>query len=291
MFYDLSGGRLGRDLRTALVVALRPAVSGEDWDLIRRQRTSDLLITYLTWQHRLIPATPRSLLTTDRFDRRRADIDGTAQRRLCRLLAIIESGTDLTPYLSKRVATAWAGHHPKTPTQHRQHLDSLLFGWGIHHLHLRTPGRGDELLLGIFSDDEALLIDVGDHEDFDDETLVVDAIRRAPHLFHSLQPGTSLVTDVSGHHADLRNHGISTMFEVDGRVYAPRGIGLSVAGTPFQATRSSNQVMHILARLGADPHTQTEALFGEPFDLRTIRAHLRGPQVLLTDGVRTACIT
>lgn len=266
-------------------------MSVDDWDLIRRKRTSELLITYLTWQHRSIPSEPRSLLTTDRFDRRRAEIDGTARRRLHRLLAIIETGRDLTPYLSRRVVTAWADHHPKTPAQHHKHLDSLLFGWGIHHLHLLTPGRGDELLLGIFSDDEALLIDVGDHEDFDDETLVVDAIRRAPHLFHSLQPDISLVTDVAGHHADLRNHGISTMFEVDGRVYAPRGIGLSVAGTPLEATRSSNRVMHILARLGADPHAQTEALFGEPLDLRTIRAHLRGPQVLLTDGARTVCIT
>jgi hypothetical protein len=47
-------------------------------------------------------------------------------------------------------------------------------------------------------------------------------------------------------HQELRDGGLSSPREIDGRVWAPSGAGQTTAGTPIWATQESNQVMHWL---------------------------------------------
>lgn len=291
MVYDLSGGRLGRELKTALLGEMRRGVPLEDWDQLRRESTSQILIKYLTWQSRFITAVPRSIQTTGRFELRRSLLPTSEKRRLDLLLVGIADGSDLTHHLSKRAQVAWRKSHPKTPHQHRVDLDLLLFGWGIHHLHLRPGGRSDELLLGIFTDEAALLIDVGDHGSFDDETLVSDAIRARPSLFQPLRGVIGLASDPTGSHAQLRNGGVTTFFEVDGRVYPPPGIGITTARTPMEATRRSNAVMHTLARIIDEPSVALDKLFKASVALPAVHVELQGSEICLSNDLVSIRLT
>jgi hypothetical protein len=208
------------------------------------------------------------------------------------LVERLEAGDDLTPMLSRRVATAWIEAHPSQPMQHSDHLDILLNGWGIHHFHLREGGRDDDLLLAIMRPEDAHVIAVGDHRSFDDESLLEDAIRAWPHLFHASEFVIGLEQSNRGHLADLRNHGVSTFIEVDGKVYIPPDIGITPTGTPLHATERSNVVMHVLYSLSGDQaYVQLRQFFKAQVDPADVRVDVRDGHVWLVHPVGSVAIS
>lgn len=142
---------------------------------LESQNLGDILIHYLHWKTRLVPARPRTTqiapeVTADRrWKRIKEGVNG--------LLHKIRQGEDVTPHLSKRVH-----QYGYTPVQRIKNgevdswedKDQLLNTKGFHHFHLsmiiQTTGlveRTDEVLLAHISREKFHAIGVFDHTVFD----------------------------------------------------------------------------------------------------------------------------
>lgn len=120
-----------------------------------------LLLIYLTWAARHVPARPRevalstSLITDSRWS--------TLQPQIEALLSDVTSGSDLSPYLSIRhSAKGYSKNSFKSSYETWEDKDQILQTMGYCHFHLtkRELGRTDEVLFARISRNrfEALLI-------------------------------------------------------------------------------------------------------------------------------------
>ena len=159
----------------------------------------------------------------------------TALKKLTRK---IEIGEDINPFLSTR--------RDKTDMK-----DSLLYDWGIYHLHLTNqynkngyPKRSDYLLF-VFCDKEKMyFIQVYPHHPnpFIKEELLRIIARNWPQLLSPLYLDdghlTEIITDEK--RARLRDHGALTLVEFDGKIYFPLGGGYASDGSSIRAVREAN---------------------------------------------------
>jgi len=212
--------------------------------------TPELLIVFLNWLNRLIPARPRSVHRSQALDNnpvstaRKSDLD--------QIVSKIMKGDDLTPHLSKRVEI---GYESRSSSGYgrRRDLDLMLNEWQVHHLHLaNTIGadgfvtRDDPLLFAAFRPDEAYLIGIFGHSDWTREdvaNILIDEwpgsgfVRELPHVI-----GLSGVT-TEKNRALARSSGINAPFmQRNGKVYMIGVGGITSAGTAVTATRYANYI-------------------------------------------------
>lgn len=159
----------------------------------------------------------------------------TALKKLTRK---IEIGEDINPFLSTR--------RDKTDMK-----DSLLYDWGIYHLHLTNqynkngyPKRSDYLLF-VFCDKEKMyFIQVYPHHPnpFIKEELLRIIARNWPQLLSPLYLDdghlTEIITDEK--RARLRDYGALTLVEFDGKIYFPLGGGYTSDGSSIRAVRETD---------------------------------------------------
>lgn len=216
----------------------------------------ELLRRYFTWAHRIPPAQPRAVHQAPGLQAEIDSLDAGHRRALDEIRADITAGRDLLRFLSDKVATFGTTSHQKTPLRHRDELDVMLFGWGIHHFHLSSRSKGggspfvrrsDELLLGMFTAENAYLLGVADHETaFNRFDLLERAVRAWPEagLVPRMVGAVGLTQQPSAQeHTLLRDYGVTTVFEVNGIVYLPPQGGVTTAGTPMSATMAANRLM------------------------------------------------
>jgi hypothetical protein len=239
-------------VRQDLLGKLGPDPSGE----LAAMPLGDLLIVYLNWRFRFVPARSRAaylsseLLTSPKYPEHRAAIDTIVTK--------IKAGGDLSPHLSKRASTAYEPtRNRKASRAARKDLDLLLSEWNIHHLHLSTAigpdgyvGRTKDLLFANFQHDDAYLIAIYSHGDWTMTDLGLISIRNWPDagIFRKLQGVLGLAEPVAETELPaLRNAGLTTLLELDDAVYAPAG--QSTAGTSIAASTWSINITHALRRL------------------------------------------
>jgi len=124
----------------------------------------ELLIVYGNWRARHVPRHPRAVHISTELQMNQKYI--TYKSELDAIIRAIESGSSLTPHLSRRITTAYEPASSRAPNlQGRRDLDLLVADWGIHHLHLSTVLESDgfvkrtgELLFAAFAKDDAYLI-------------------------------------------------------------------------------------------------------------------------------------
>lgn len=221
----------------------------------------NLLITYQNWVMRQVPAVPRTVFQSAAFAAnprvasRRADIDA--------LIKKIESGHDLRPHLSRRVAIV---HDAATKLKRRQDIDLMLNEWEVHHLHIsqviEADGfvqRDDPLLFVMFRGDKAYVLDLMTHHDFNRDHVLEIMTEEWPSagLVHIVKG----VVDLAVHHSEddrnkLRQAGINSMVIINGKAIKPLG-GMSGAGTSVKATMAANDLLvaaeKFEAKLSSDP--------------------------------------
>jgi hypothetical protein len=217
-------------------------------------KTSELAIVYHNWLSRLVRPVPRRVLKSMQLLTN--TLSHTFSTALADIEAAIENGDDLTPRLSKAVATYGYVAGSGSGTRDK---DLMLNDWGVHHLHLGTGqdakdprflGRTDELLFVIFRPDTAYLLDIVPHMNWTKQEIVRIAVTN--------WPGAELFLELLGimapsapyteaEHGKLRKAGVATPIEVDGRVYVARGM-LSTAGTSIQSTRAADSLIETLER-------------------------------------------
>lgn len=228
-----------RDYLIAQIGALRDAPDPDD-------PLRDVLLAYANWRARQIPARPRAvhrsgqLMSSDKAVEHRDELDA--------LVAMIVTGDDLTPHLSRGAQTI-------------NRRDRMLADWGIQHLHL-TPEGGPDVVFGVFRDDDAYLIGIYPHESWALQEVVEIAVRSWPEaeIFQRLNyvvGTTQTLTDEE--RADIRQAGVSaSIVEVDGEVYVAGAIAQTLDGSNVQDVMRINTIMHQLRDLRANLEERLE---------------------------------
>lgn len=158
-----------------------------------------------------------------------------------------------------RIGKSNKAHQSKT-TDITDYNDLLFNDWAIHHFHLSDEYEGDfckrtgPILFALFHGDVVYFLDILEHgrgksDVWADEHLVAVVDRNWPEFseqFH-IKGAIDLQHQYSAsERIKLRRAGVASLLKVDGKVFAPFGLGLNSAGG---STRFSLKAMKILRHL------------------------------------------
>jgi hypothetical protein len=255
------------DLRSQVLSELPH--DAKDRGSLDRLPTGNLLIRYFNWLRRLVPQCPRQLLVSTELAASPKRLDHVQGFDL--LSRTIAAGGDLTPYLSRGVLIGWK-LNPGKPLKAQRDLDLLVSDWGVHHLHLGTTlesdgfiARADDLLFAVFTPNSAYALDILPHGSWHKRHLLEVIARNWPGsgLLHELK-GVAMERPLGeAQSKQLRQGGVSSPVEIDGRTYFPKGF-LSMAGTSLWATDQSNQIMHAIRQVAEAPRLIEDAVKNLP---------------------------
>jgi hypothetical protein len=145
--------------------------SGPSRKLLEAMPTRRVILAFVTWRLRLIPAKPRKVrfwahgLTLLQFQ--------AAKPRLRPLLQKVEAGKDLRPHLSDSVNTEGIILPGANPSHRRRDIDMVLTRHGLHHFHVgvaapgNPKGRSDTLVFAEVLDKEFRIVAISDHRAFE----------------------------------------------------------------------------------------------------------------------------
>jgi len=138
---------------------------------LRAMSTNELILAYLTWRMRLIPARPRLVrlwsggVTPFQFQ--------MAKSKLRPLLEKVAAGADLTLHLSDLVRRKGVVLPGAKPSDKRKDIDMVLTRHGLHHFHVGVTGPGNpkgrsgSLIFAEVLENEFRIVAISDHRAFD----------------------------------------------------------------------------------------------------------------------------
>jgi hypothetical protein len=237
------------DIREAVLQRLphKPAQTAN----LRAMSAADLLVAYINWRSRLIPAQPREVCQSWEFTANPLRWDPAYRPAIDHIVDALKTGGDLTAHLSTRIESGFGVSGP-TDFGHRTDLDLLLNDWSVHHLHLSTVKRPDgfvertgPLLFAIVGSKQAFLIDILDHRSWTHERIAHVMIDNWPNanFVHHVASIVSVHVASDAERKIRRDAGIHTGFiERKGKYYMVGMGGLSSAGTNVQHARLANLI-------------------------------------------------
>lgn len=203
------------------------ASSGTDrWNELR----DAALVTWFNYQRRRIPVHPRKVVPNPALNCPPDVLQGWEM-----LKKEISDGADLNPRLSRKIENA-------------DYKDGLLYDWGVHHFHLGTVSDPKHprliqgtacVLLAIVDESDFYPIDFATHEQWGNLSILEQAITAFPKRFEQFQVDgvTGIDNPCTGKDiVEMRRRGMNSLVEVAGKVYAPPGMGVTMAGTSIGAT-------------------------------------------------------
>lgn len=119
----------------------------------------NIILSYFNWEKKLISQKPRTL-----YESKELSCPEHLKVPFDQIKNLLRNGGDLSGYLSRNI---------QKPSKH----DFLLYDWGIHHLHFYSTQslgqkRSSELLYIFLTEDSVYLIDIKDHDSFEDIDLL-----------------------------------------------------------------------------------------------------------------------
>lgn len=197
----------------------------------------ELMMYYFTINKRLIRKTPRTV-----HESQGLVIPPSRQDGYNLLKERFQKGESIIPHLSKQIL----GY--KFP-------DKMLFDWDINHFHLGTTIKADgfvdqhdEIVYAIVTDSDVYVIDILEHEHWDDISLLEKVLANWPALLLTFRVnGTPEVAFSQEDFKHLRDMNINVMLTLsDGHGYLGRGFGMTSAGTSADAVMQANRMIHDL---------------------------------------------
>lgn len=217
----------------------------------------DPLLRWCDFVLRYIAPQKRTIYKSDRFP---VNISDDAKAGLQRIEHLFLEGGDVNPYQSKTLTL----FNDTSGKKEKKRTDGLWADWDIHHLHLPLnpvdpsktySDRSEWLLFLKVYNNAVLFIDIKHHDKdvepnlFSQRNLMQTFIRNWPKEAERYEMKRVLglainqpITD--GDVANLRNNGINMPFEMDGKIYAPIGMGITTAVTAMRVSVLSNKIFH-----------------------------------------------
>ena len=212
-----------------------------------------LLVIFHNWTSRLIFPRPRQVHQSATFA---ASLAASLHKEAIEeIIDDIEQGRDLRKYLSRGIGIPAQVPLQKNKFNRRRDLDLLLTSWHIHHLHLGSSVEADgfvsrtqDLLFGVFRQNDAYLVDVVGHGGWYQDNLL--------RILMNELPDAKVVFELRGvvglsHEPDegdiktLRNAGVHLAHMIDGKAIMPAGL-VSGAGTSESATSETDALLESL---------------------------------------------
>lgn len=213
------------------------------------------LLRWCDFVLRYIPPTKRTIYKSDRFP---VNISDCAKVGLQRIEDLFTTGGDVNPYQSKTLTL----FNDTSGKKQKKRTDGLWADWDIHHLHLplnsvdpakKYSDRSEWVLFLKVYSDAVLFIDIKHHNKgsepnlFSQRDLMKTFIRNWPNQaeLYKIRGVLGLANNQPTTDADvanLRNHGINMLFEMEGKVYAPLGMGMTTAVTAMRVTMLTNKI-------------------------------------------------
>jgi hypothetical protein len=245
--------KLIADLRDLMTNHLLMEIPADPTGELNSKTLNELLLIFGNWRARFVPANARTVHRSPELIANPKS--STHQLALAHLEHQIQTGSDVTPHLSRGVKNAYEPTASRgAKLQRRPDLDLLIADWGIHHLHLSTSieadgfvGRTDDLLFAAFTPTDAYLIDIYAHGAWTEIELMRVVADHWPNA-GIIQPAVSLVglaDQVSpDERRQMRNAGVAQLLGINNTVWMPQS--QTTAGTPLVVTTHVNLVMHQL---------------------------------------------
>ncbi len=241
---------------------------------LEEQTLVNLMIDYRVWRGRFVQPVPRTVRLSTEFEKSpKRQVHSVALEVIEKRIA---AGEDLNAHLSARVAHPTGGDATAPPSK-RADRDLLLAEWGVHHLHLSTEMRKDgftkrtgDVLFVVFREADAYLLGIFDHperENWAAEEIFAVMVRNWPD--RGLVLTSNFAIGLSQEYSDedrlqLRQAGMNSALQVDGRVYSPAGGGMALDGTPLVEVQAAQQVMWELSRWKEDASRRLGEVEGIP---------------------------
>lgn len=205
---------------------------------LQAMRLDTLLVYFLNWVERLVHPRPRNVYVSRELSlRSMSESDGI---ELKDTLKRIEVGADLYPQLGTWLVHGYVGKKAgKKNLRASRHLDLLLHDWNIHHIHLSEKRNKNSVLFVIFNPEDAFVLDLLPHGQWENSDLVEVAVRNWPdqELFCELKGVLAPQERMSSQdRRRLRSAGISAPVQIGQRLFLGRSGGITSAGTSSRAS-------------------------------------------------------
>ncbi|EIS3744844.1 hypothetical protein LO909_004440 [Aeromonas hydrophila] len=230
---------------------------GLSYDKTASENLHDPLLRWCDFILRYIPNAKRHVYKSDKFP---AFIPKEAEKGLKRIEELFIAGGDVNPYQSKTLTR----FNDTSSKKKNKRTDMLWADWGIHHLHLphnavapaeQYSERSEWILFLKVYNDAVLFIDVKNHsksiepELFSQQELIKTFIRSWPQEtgFYEMKGVVGLARNEPLTDADigtLRRNGVNVPIEINGKVYAPLGMGVTTAVTSTRVSSYCNRIYH-----------------------------------------------
>lgn len=206
---------------------------------------------------RSIDPVPRDVLYSDRFQR---PLPAHVQRAIKLLELKFRVGDNVNPYQGKGLTL----HNDYSGKRERQRTDLLWSDWKISHFHLteKPPLPGDFFvprsgchLLAIVEPNVVLFIDAVPHlqgEQYADVDLLRTVERCWPTYMARYEVrGCIAERDElsAGDRLNLRQNGVNSFIQIDGKMYTGPGMGVTTAVTALNVTIQADRVMDAVDEL------------------------------------------
>jgi len=226
-----------------------------------------LMIDYRVWRGRFVQPCRRKVHRSAEMSRSPKVTEHGAA--LATIEAKLVAGESIEAHLSFRIKEPVGDVvAPSDSLQKRKDRDLLLAEWGVHHLHLSTEPhhrrtgfvqRTDDVLFVVFRESDAYLLGIYGHPEHDNwaaKEIFAAMVRNWPEA--GLVNESRFATGLSQEYLDddrleLRNFGVNTALMIDGKVYSPGGLGMSLDGTPLVAVQEVQQMAWELEQCRKDP--------------------------------------
>lgn len=206
---------------------------------------------WMDFRQRSIDPVPRDVLYSDRFQR---PLPLDVQRAIQLLELKFRLGENVNPYQGKGLTL----HNDYSGKRERQRTDLLWSDWKISHFHLteKPPLPGDFFvprsgyhLLAIVEPNVVLFIDAVPHlqgEQYADVALLGTVQRCWPTYMERYEVRGCIVDGdelPTGDRLNLRQNGVNSFVQIDGKLYMGPGMGVTTAVTALNVTLQADRVM------------------------------------------------
>lgn len=235
----------------------------------RKENTlSSPLMRWLDFVSRYIPQCERQIvLSKELVAKLEVSLPTQVKEQFSAFARRAINGVDLNPFQSKGLIL----HNDISDRKKQKRTDLLLADWGIVHFHLSDEikpehyfaPRSDWLMFALVYGDVILCIDVLPHSEkdiFSRKEMLEVLYKNWPNLLEDYEMKGIVTGDnwSDSEIAELRKAGVSSSYLIDGKVFIPRGLGLTAAAVPLKNINMVQNVIHGVRCIagfieGADP--------------------------------------